>query len=202
MAGSNFVITTLTLERAMSSVLETLSNEQLAALLPLLPALANYSQTLSATETAKSSGSESESSRNFTNEEMFARKKKSTCSTAAQTYLLVSGHYVMHVCGLQRNVVTTKPHTHANNKRMFCGKCSPQSVRENFRRELVRPLLKSLRFILALSIHAPSSEITLKDHMHYISHCKSLPQDLEHFHPSKITAYLCDTAYVTEFSYT
>ena len=119
------VVATLSLERAISSVLETLSTEQLAVPLPLLPALANYSKTLSATEMAKLSSSESESSRNFTNEECL--HGRSTFLTAAQTYLLVSGHYVyiMHVCGLQRNVVTTKPHTHSNNKRMFCGKCSP-----------------------------------------------------------------------------
>ena len=99
----------------MSSVLETLSSEQVAALLPLLPALTNYVRT----ETTSSSSREVEGIRKFTNEEMFARKKKNTRSTAPQTYLLVSGHYVMNVCGFKRNVVLQNRKPTLTTKQVF-----------------------------------------------------------------------------------
>ena len=120
----------------MSSVLETLSSEQVAALLPLLPALMNYVRT----ETTSSSSREVEGIRKFTNEEMFARKKNS-CSTAAQTYLLVSGHYVMNVCGFKRNVVLQNRKPTLTTKQVFV----TQSVCEIVD-DLVGQLARTWRF--------------------------------------------------------
>lgn len=73
----------------------TLSNAQLSALLPLLPALAKYSSLPMAEIPATSSSNEIESTwERYTNTEML-EKKKNEHSTRAQTYLLVSSNYII-----------------------------------------------------------------------------------------------------------
>ena len=65
----------------------TLSKEQAAILLALLPAA--LAQSSSSTSFA-SKDAVTDGVRQYSNEEMFARKKKNTKSTPAQNYLLVS----------------------------------------------------------------------------------------------------------------
>lgn len=103
----------------------TLSNAQLSALLPLLPALAKHS-SLSTAETpaTTSSSNEFESAReHYTNAEMLEKKKKNERSTRAQTYLLVSGNYIIRMLWfvLPQNMYATKPHSRANKETNFCG---------------------------------------------------------------------------------
>ena len=120
----------------------TLSNAQLSALLPLLPALAQYSSA-STTEPAATVSFDNggESARHYTNEEMLQKNKKNGRSTRAQTYLLVSSNYTLRVTVLWfvllHKYVTACAHAnrlhelwflllhnriaHANKKTNFCG---------------------------------------------------------------------------------
>lgn len=100
----------------------TLSNAQLSALLPLLPALAKYSSLPMAEIPATSSSNEIVSAReHYTNVEMLEKKKKNEHSTRAQTYLLVSSNYIIRGLFYYKGMYATKPHSRANKEIHFCG---------------------------------------------------------------------------------
>ena len=89
-AAAKVVMTSSLSENAV-----TLSMEQAAILLPLLPTLAKtLARLLPAQASEPSTPSETETSLSdsaqYTNAEMFTRKKKNQPSTAAQNHLLVS----------------------------------------------------------------------------------------------------------------
>ena len=77
----------------MSSVLQSLSNAQIAALIPALAQRlqsASSATTESIGETTPDREVEGAQRLQYTNEEMFEKKKRNARSTPAQTYLLVS----------------------------------------------------------------------------------------------------------------
>ena len=86
----------------------TLTKEQAAILLPLLPNLAGLVTAAQPEETAK--GGEEPS---YSISEMFEKKKKNSRSTIAQNYLLVSSYtclwqncsHVLFICSSTRSVI-------------------------------------------------------------------------------------------------
>ena len=75
----------------MTSSSVTLSKEQAAILLPLLPSLAEtLAQPAQALPPSSVDVNETSKETQYTNAEMFSRKRKNARSTAAQNHLLVS----------------------------------------------------------------------------------------------------------------
>ena len=90
-----FAAAKVVMTSSLSENTVTLSKEQAAILLPLLPTLAKtLARPLPAQASKPSTPSETETSLSdsaqYTNAKMFTRKKKNECSTAAQNHLLVS----------------------------------------------------------------------------------------------------------------
>ena len=69
----------------------TLTKEQASMLLPLLPNLAGLIASQTSSKAATTNGGEyTQSEALYSISDMFSKKKKNSCSTAAQNYLLVS----------------------------------------------------------------------------------------------------------------